>query len=44
MACPENLMAWLMNPQAIETGSVMPDMKVTEADARDMGAYLATLR
>jgi cytochrome c2 len=41
---PDNLVAWLMDPQAIEPGTVMPNMGVTEDDARDMAAYLATLR
>ena len=41
---PDNLVAWLMNPQTYEPGTVMPDMGVTEDDARDMAAYLATLR
>ena len=41
---PENLLRWLQMPQAIEPGSVMPDLGVTEAVARDMGAYLYTLR
>jgi cytochrome c len=41
---PENLIAWLRNPQEIEPGTVMPNLNVTDADARDMAAYLATLR
>jgi len=39
----ENLVLWLMEPQTIEPGTAMPDMAVTEQDARDMGAYLFTL-
>lgn len=41
---PDNLTAWLMDPQAIEPGTAMPDMGVTEQDALDMAAYLYTLR
>lgn len=41
---PENLLRWLQTPQAIEPGSVMPNLNVTEQAARDMGAYLYTLR
>ena len=39
----ENLVLWLMEPQTIEPGTAMPDMAVTDQDARDMGAYLFTL-
>lgn len=41
---PENLIQWLMSPQQINPGSGMPDMGVTEEDARHMSAYLYTLR
>lgn len=41
---PDNLIRWLMNPQEIEPGTAMPDLLVTEQDARDMSAYLYTLR
>lgn len=41
---PENLVAWIMDPQAIEPNSPMPDLDVAEPEAWDMAAYLATLR
>jgi cytochrome c len=41
---PQNLERWICFPQAIEKGTAMPDMYVTERDARDMAAYLYTLR
>ena len=41
---PENLIAWIMAPQAIRPDTAMPDMGVTEADARDIAAFLATVR
>jgi cytochrome c2 len=33
-----------MSPQEMEPGTAMPDVGVTEADARDMAAYLYTLQ
>ena len=40
---PENLIAWIMHPHAIEPKTAMPEMAVTETDARDIAAYLYTL-
>ncbi len=40
---PEFLIEWIRFPQAIEPGSAMPNMGVTEQDARDISAYLYTL-
>ncbi len=40
----DNLVLWIMDPQGVEPGTVMPNMGVTEADARDIAAYLATLK
>jgi cytochrome c len=41
---PENLVRWIESPQAIEPGTAMPELGVTEAEARDIAAYLYTLR
>lgn len=41
---PHNLVRWLQDPHALVPGTRMPDMGATEADARDMAAYLLTLR
>jgi cytochrome c len=41
---PENLILWIQDPQAIEPGTAMPNMGVTNQDARDVAAYLFTLR
>ena len=41
---PEELILWIQNPQAIEPGTAMPDVGVSEEDARDIAAYLYTLR
>jgi len=38
------LIRWIMNPQSIEPGTAMPALGVTEAHARDIAAYLYTLR
>lgn len=40
---PANLVAWLRNPPAINPGTAMPDLGLTEVQARDMAAYLYTL-
>jgi cytochrome c1 len=40
---PQFLIEWVRNPQAIEPGSAMPDMGVTEQEARDISAYLYSL-
>ncbi|HEX7120168.1 MAG TPA: c-type cytochrome [Longimicrobiales bacterium] len=40
---PEELVAWIVNPQAIEPGTVMPTLGVTADEALDMAAYLFTL-
>jgi cytochrome c len=41
---PDQLISWIRHPQAVEPGNVMPDMAVTEGDARDIAAFLYTLR
>jgi len=41
---PENLRRWIQHPQAIAPGSAMPEMGVTDADARDIAAYLLEAR
>jgi len=40
---PDNLIRWLRRPQSVVPGNAMPDMGVTEQDARDIAAYLYTL-
>lgn len=37
------MIRWLVSPQKISPGSAMPDLGVTEHDAADIAAYLATL-
>ncbi len=41
---PENMVRWLREPQAIAPRSAMPNLGVTERDARDIAAYLYTLK
>jgi cytochrome c1 len=40
---PDYLIEWIRFPQAIEPGTAMPNMGVTEQAAQDIGAYLYTL-
>jgi cytochrome c len=40
---PENMVRWIRAPQEFEPRTLMPDLGVTEAHARDMVAYLQTL-
>ncbi|SAL88111.1 monoheme cytochrome c [Caballeronia arvi] len=37
---PENLQTWIRFPQRVVPGSAMPDLGVSELDARDIAAYL----
>jgi cytochrome c1 len=37
---PENLVRWIEHPQAVEPGTVMPDLDVAGPEARDIAAYL----
>jgi cytochrome c2 len=41
---PENLIRWLRNPPAVDPTTAMPDVGLSEAEARDMAAYLHTLK
>lgn len=37
---PDNLIRWIMDPQEVATGTAMPDLGVTEQEARDIAAFL----
>ncbi len=37
---PDNLIRWIEKPQDVKKDSQMPDMGVTEQDARDIAAHL----
>jgi cytochrome c len=40
---PDNLTRWIQDPQSIEPGNAMPNLDVSQSDARDMAAYLLSL-
>ena len=40
---PANMITWLLAPQQVVPGNAMPDMGLTERQARDVTAYLYTL-
>lgn len=40
----EQMVRWLRDPRAVDPSTTMPDLGVGERDARDIAAYLATLR
>ena len=40
---PQFLVQWIRFPQEIEPGTAMPNMGVTDQEARDISAYLYTL-
>jgi cytochrome c2 len=41
---PDNLLRWIEDPQSIERGTAMPNMGVSDPEARHIAAYLYTLR
>jgi cytochrome c1 len=41
---PDNMARWIMRPQHVRPITAMPDVRVREEDARDIAAYLETLR
>jgi putative membrane protein len=41
---PDNMIAWLKDPQKILPGNAMPDMHLSQDQARDIAAYLYTLK
>jgi cytochrome c len=41
---PANLVEWIRYPQSIVPGNAMPDSKLSDAQAKDVAAYLYTLR
>ncbi len=40
---PGNLVRWLLDPPAVDPRTVMPNMELSEAEARDIAAYLYTI-
>jgi len=41
---PDGMMQWIQHPQKLQPGNAMPEMQVTDQDARDITAYLYLLR
>jgi cytochrome c oxidase assembly factor CtaG/cytochrome c2 len=41
---PDNMIKWIENPPGVDSKTAMPYMGVTPRDARDIAAYLYTLR
>lgn len=41
---PQNLTYWIAHPQAVVPGNAMPNTGLSDQEARDVAAYLYTLR
>lgn len=41
---PDNMIRWIRNPREVDPLTAMPDLGVTEEDARDIAGYLYTLK
>lgn len=41
---PDNMLRWIEDPQSIERGTAMPNLGVSDPEARHIAAYLYTLR
>lgn len=41
---PDRLIAWIKAPQTVEPGNAMPNMGIGDGDARDIAAYLYSLK
>lgn len=41
---PANMVRWIQHPQQIDPKNAMPELGVTDADAKDIVAYLYTLK
>lgn len=39
---PANMMLWVQHPQLVEPGTDMPELGMSDQDARDIAAYLYT--
>lgn len=40
---PKNLVPWIMNPQQVEPGTVMPNLGISEEQARDIARFLYSI-
>jgi len=41
---PENLTAWLKDPQTVKPGALMPDVQLTDDELTALVAYMETLK
>ena len=41
---PENLIRWVTSPRSVDPKTAMPDVGLNARQARDVAAYLYTLR
>jgi cytochrome c len=41
---PDNLVRWIQDPPSVDPLTAMPNLKVTDTDARDIAAYLYSNR
>jgi cytochrome c len=41
---PSNMIRWLKDPPAVDSKTAMPNLHITESDARDIATYLYTLQ
>ena len=41
---PDNMLRWLRDPPAVDPKTAMPNVHLSESDARDVAAYLYTLK
>jgi cytochrome c2 len=41
---PDNMAAWIEDPQRMLPGNAMPRMGISQQDARDIAAFLSTLK
>jgi cytochrome c len=41
---PDNMILWIQNPRGVDDKTAMPNLGVTDADARDIASYLYTLK
>jgi cytochrome c len=41
---PSNVIRWIQNPPGVDHLTAMPNLGVTDTDARDIASYLYTLK
>ena len=41
---PDHLVRWIMDPRSVDSSTAMPSVGASERDARDIAAYLYTIR